>query len=674
MRKIVTAVSAAALSLSMLASAVPALAVSGFDSAYAGESAFVFISPGQTQNFQVFFANTGTTTWSRGTSTQVDLAACRADKVTCDAIEATNASWNSGWLSTTRYATTTQTTTAPGSLGTFSYNVTAPVGATAGNYRFNGDLVLSTTAEKIHPEGYYQDATIGTGGGAATITSISPVSGKSDGGTSVTITGTGFSCTPAFPAVSFGGTNAAVSSCGGTQVVAVSPAHAPGGVTLTVTNSGAGASNGFTYTYLDLTPPQFTAQATASNVVTLTFSKMVCHPYAAGTNTANTDWTVRNVSAPGTIPIISDTIPNCTTAKDAGATTARLFLGTTPPYTPNNVPPGAFVEVTLNALAGSCATPPSATTRNGNIQDLAGVPCSGNFILAPQAQTATATNPSTNPPTIASATGVTGDTKVTVKFSDAIFCPIAGQPAPGEWTLTSGAGGDPTFTAFATACPTAQNTAATSFKLSTGTTTLPANTTYTLTFTPNGGCPAVGCGTNEITNVFNVSLVDKPGTASVTFTTGAADITPPIIIDADISAKSTGGSDFGFAGDAFILTFNKKMNGGGVTTAASISIQDQDGTTATLQCMTANVTCSWDTALLNLTVKIAVTLTGPNTTPGNACLPLSCQITGGTTPGMAIPFNITAITGIWDASTNANPVNILGSTDRLVEYPSEVGG
>src|SRR5256885_1588541 len=89
MRKIVTAVTAAALSLSMLAAAVPALAVSGYDSAYAGESAFVNISPGQTLNFQVFFANTGTTTWSRGTGTQVDLAACLEDKTTCNAQDAT---------------------------------------------------------------------------------------------------------------------------------------------------------------------------------------------------------------------------------------------------------------------------------------------------------------------------------------------------------------------------------------------------------------------------------------------------------------------------------------------------------------------------------------------------------------------------------------------------------
>src|SRR5436305_1156420 len=128
----------------------------------------------------------------RGTGTQVDLAACLEDKVTCNAQDASEASWNSGWLSSTRYATTTQTTTAPGSLGTFSYNVTAPVGATAGTYRFNGDVVLSTTGERIHPEGYYQDATIGGGGGgAATLTGISPTFGSTSGGTAVTLTGTG---------------------------------------------------------------------------------------------------------------------------------------------------------------------------------------------------------------------------------------------------------------------------------------------------------------------------------------------------------------------------------------------------------------------------------------------------------------------------------------------------
>src|SRR5437868_980393 len=171
MRKITTAVTAVALSLSMLAMAVPAAAVASYDSAYASESAFVNIAPGQTQSFQVIFVNTGTTTWTRGTATQVDLAACLDDKTTCNSQDAAEATWNnSQWMSAVRYATTTQTSVAPGSFATFSYNVTAPSNVAAGTYRFNGDLVLSTSGEKIHPEGYYQDATVSTGSSAATMT------------------------------------------------------------------------------------------------------------------------------------------------------------------------------------------------------------------------------------------------------------------------------------------------------------------------------------------------------------------------------------------------------------------------------------------------------------------------------------------------------------------------
>src|SRR5207245_9338015 len=125
-RKIVTAVSAASVALSMLAMAVPAAAVTGYASAYAGESAFVNISPGQTLNFQVFFANTGTTTWSRGTGTQVDLAACLEDKTTCNAQDASEAAWNTGWPSSTRYASTGRTTTAPAALGTATHTARPP--------------------------------------------------------------------------------------------------------------------------------------------------------------------------------------------------------------------------------------------------------------------------------------------------------------------------------------------------------------------------------------------------------------------------------------------------------------------------------------------------------------------------------------------------------------------
>lgn len=166
MRRAFTAITSIALASTMavalvLASAPSqAVAVTGYDSAYNSESAFVNIAPGETRNFQVFFINTGTTAWSRGTSTQVDLAACLGDKVTCNAQDASEAAWNSGWLSANRYATHSQNAVAPGSVATFAYNIKAPDNVTAGTYRFNGDLVLAATGERIHPDGYYQEATV----------------------------------------------------------------------------------------------------------------------------------------------------------------------------------------------------------------------------------------------------------------------------------------------------------------------------------------------------------------------------------------------------------------------------------------------------------------------------------------------------------------------------------
>jgi hypothetical protein len=144
----------------------PASAVTGFDSAYSGESAFVTIFPGETQSFQVFFSNTGTVAWTKGTDTQVDLAGCLEDKVTCNAQDPSESTWNSGWLSTIRYATHTQAIVSTGSLGTFAYNIKAPANAT-GTHRFNGDLVLAKSGERIHPQGYYQDATVDATGSIA---------------------------------------------------------------------------------------------------------------------------------------------------------------------------------------------------------------------------------------------------------------------------------------------------------------------------------------------------------------------------------------------------------------------------------------------------------------------------------------------------------------------------
>ena len=132
-------------------------AVPGYDSAYAGESAFLTIGPGTTGQFQVFFVNMGTTVWRKGTASQVNLTVCLQNKVTCN-VDSPLASWNDGsWLSSRAYATHTQQEVVAGQLGSFVYSFKVPLNVTSGIYRFNGDLALASTGQQIHPEGYYHE-------------------------------------------------------------------------------------------------------------------------------------------------------------------------------------------------------------------------------------------------------------------------------------------------------------------------------------------------------------------------------------------------------------------------------------------------------------------------------------------------------------------------------------
>ena len=277
-KKILTAITGIALAFSMLAgSAGPAAAAAGFDSAYFGESAFLTLAPSAPGQFAVGFNNTGSTGWLVGSATQVDLTVCLADKLTCN-VTSPNAAFANGWLSSTAYATTSTTFVGPGQTGFFVYNVTAPSAAAAGTYRFQGDLALHGTASMIHQQGYYQDADVAVVavGPPAVLTSLDPETGSTAGGDSVTITGTGIKCTPTNPTVKFGTSTATITSCGATQVIVDSPAHAAGDVDVTVTNQGAPASNALTFTYADTTAPTYTSLSVSGNTATLTFSEGVC--------------------------------------------------------------------------------------------------------------------------------------------------------------------------------------------------------------------------------------------------------------------------------------------------------------------------------------------------------------------------------------------------------------
>lgn len=90
---------------------------------------------------------------------------------------------------------------------------------------------------------------------APTVTSISPLSGTTAGGTAVTITGTGFLTGASVTIAGSAATNVSVTSS--SSITATTPAHAAGVVAVTVTNTDGKSStlnNAFTYTAANQPP------------------------------------------------------------------------------------------------------------------------------------------------------------------------------------------------------------------------------------------------------------------------------------------------------------------------------------------------------------------------------------------------------------------------------------
>ena len=145
------AATARAVGLSLGCSAATARAAGGFESSYQFESAFLALQPGETGSFSVFFLNSGATAWVRNTSSQVNLAVCAADKVTCNVTSA-NAAFASGWYSPIAYATHAKDVVAPGDASAFTWSARVPSSQPNGIYRFNGDIVLAATGERLRPE------------------------------------------------------------------------------------------------------------------------------------------------------------------------------------------------------------------------------------------------------------------------------------------------------------------------------------------------------------------------------------------------------------------------------------------------------------------------------------------------------------------------------------------
>jgi hypothetical protein len=101
------------------------------------------------------------------------------------------------------------------------------------------------------------------------ITSLSPSSGPTFGGTSVTISGSGFGNVLGPSGVTFGGTNARSYIISGTQITAVAPDHTAGTVRVQVTSQYSGSSADTPaddFTYVDPGVPTITSLSPSSGL------------------------------------------------------------------------------------------------------------------------------------------------------------------------------------------------------------------------------------------------------------------------------------------------------------------------------------------------------------------------------------------------------------------------
>jgi hypothetical protein len=197
---------------------------------------------------------------------------------------------------------------------------------------------------------------------APTVTSITPTTGSQAGGTSVTITGTGFL---AGATVKFGGTSATnVSVVNATSITATTPANAAGKVDVVVTNTdsqSATLAQSFTYasagpTISNVSPA--TGPTTGGTLVTITGTNFQTGATVTFGARAATDANVVSATSitahtplgPVSQQLAVDVVvtnPDTTKATATGGFTYTVPALTVVSVTPNNALPNAAVTITI---------------------------------------------------------------------------------------------------------------------------------------------------------------------------------------------------------------------------------------------------------------------------------------------------------------------------------------
>ncbi|KAF1056971.1 MAG: hypothetical protein GAK34_00041 [Delftia tsuruhatensis] len=339
---------------------------------------------------------------------------------------------------------------------------------------------------------------------APSVTSISPTAGPTGGGTTVTITGTGFSTAPGTGAVRFGAATATYTVNSNTQITATAPAGSAGTVDVTVTTVGGtsatSAADQFTYvpapTVTSISPTSGpTSGGTTVTITGTNFSGATAVTFGA---TAATGFTVNSATQ------ITATAPAGTGTVDVRITTVGGTSATSAAdqFTYVAAPTVTSVSPTAGPTAGGTSVVITGTNLSGATAVTFGATAATGFTVNSATQI-TATAPAGSPGTV--------DVRVTTTGG------------------TSATGAADQFTYVAT--PTVTSISPTSGPQAGGTTVVLTGTNFSgATAVTFGATAATGFTVNSATQITATAPAGSAGTVDVRVTTtggtsatGAAD-------------------------------------------------------------------------------------------------------------------------------------------------------
>ena len=492
-----------------------------------------------------------------------------------------------------------------------------------------------------------------------TITGVSPASGPTAGGTSVTITGTGFT---GVTALKFGANNGVgVTVVNSTTMTATSPAGSAGTVNVTVTATGGtsatGAANQFTYipapTVTSISPTAGPSAGGTSVTITGTgFTGATAVTFGA---TAATGFTVNSATQ------ITATAPAGTGTVDVRVTTTGGTSATSgaDQYTFVASPTVTSISPTAGPAAGGTTVTITGTGFSGTTAVTFGATAATGFTVNSATQiTATAPAGTGTVDVRVTTTGGTSATSAADQFTY-VAAPAVSSISPTSGPVTGGTTVIITGTGFSgTTAVTFGATAATGFTV---------NSATQITAT----APARSAGTVDV----------RVTTAGGTSATSAADqftfvAAPAVTSISPTAGPATGGTTVtitgtGFSGTTAVTFGATAATGFTVNSATQITATAPSGTGTVDVRVTTTGGTSATSAADQYTFLAAPAVTSISPTAGPATGGTTVTISGtGFTGATAVTFGATAATGFTVNSatqiTATAPPGVAGTVDVRV--------